>query len=37
MTMRHAFWDWSKKYGTNIKITGGKWIIQNPMWSYQEK
>ena len=21
--MRHAFWDWSKKYGTNIKITGG--------------
>jgi len=22
--------------GTNIEITGGKWIVQNPMWSYQE-
>lgn len=21
--------------GTNIEITGGKWIVQNPMWSYQ--
>ncbi len=23
--------------GTNIEITGGKWIVQNPMWAYQEK
>lgn len=22
--------------GTNIEITGGKWIVQNLMWSYQE-
>lgn len=21
--------------GTNLEITGGKWIVQNPMWSYQ--
>lgn len=23
--------------GNNIEITGGKWIVQNPMWSYQNQ